>query len=211
VDLHGLIADEEHMSVAVFFAIAASAGVCSPRSVPDGELARERARSRDARRHVGELVAHHLEARDRLAEGLALAGVRTDSRYASSAIATHWPASISRSCAKFIMIATKPAFSAEEVLHRDAAVLEVSSAVSRRPPAHLLQLLRHREARACRFSITSSETPPWPWPPVRTAVVTKSARARGDERLGAVDDVVIAVAHGARAEARRRRCRRPAR
>ena len=26
------------------------------------------------------------------------------------------------------------------------------------------------------FSTTSSETPPWPGPPVRTAVVTKSAR-----------------------------------
>ena len=36
--------------------------------------------------------------------------------------------------------------------------------------------------------------------PVRTAVVTKSARARGDEGLGAVDDVLVAVAAGGRAQ-----------
>ena len=42
--------------------------------------------------------------------------------------------------------------------------------------------------------------PPCPGPPVRTAVVTKSARQPEVMNvLAPVDDVVIAVAHGARA------------
>ena len=66
---------KEHMSVAVFFAMAASRRGCSPRTVARRDLARERARGGDARRHVGELVARDLEARERLAERLALARV----------------------------------------------------------------------------------------------------------------------------------------
>jgi hypothetical protein len=91
-------------------------------------------------------------------------------------MATHCAARKMRSLAKFIMMARKsPVLFAEQVLHRNAAVLEGELGGVRRPPAHLLEL-RPTVKPGVPRSMTRSETPPWPGPPVRTAVVTKSAR-----------------------------------
>ena len=116
-------------------------------------------------------------------------------------MATHCPARKSRSVAKFMHDREKPAVLVADAGSRRArgSRRTTSSAVSSAHQPVFSSFLLTVKPGVPR-SMTSSEMPPWPGPPVRTAVVTRvGAAARGDERLGAVDDVVIAVAHGARA------------
>ena len=101
----------------------------------------------------------------------------TDSRYASSAIATHCPARKSRSVAKFIMIARKPGvLVADEVRDRARGSPRTRAPRCRSPTSRSSSSFLLTVKPGVPRSMTSSETPPWPSPPVRTAVVTKSAR-----------------------------------
>ncbi len=91
-------------------------------------------------------------------------------------MATQLPARSSRSTAKFIMMGTKPAFSSPSRLAAGTRQpSKESSAVSEAHQPILSSFLLTVKPGVPR-SITSSEMPPWPGPPVRTAVTTKSAR-----------------------------------
>ncbi len=116
-------------------------------------------------------------------------------------MATHCPASISRSVTKFRSHRDEACvLVADPVRRRHAARIEHELGRVARPPAHLLELLRDREAR--RPALDDQERDP-------TVTLAAGAhrhrhqvrsRPRGDERLGSIDDVGVAVQPGARSE-----------
>jgi hypothetical protein len=154
VDLHRLVADEAaHVGRDV---LRLGGEPCHLHLVSaqraHADLPGERARRGDAARHVGKL------------------------RYASSAIATHWPASMSRSTAKFIMIiGNAPCSGPMRFATGTRQLSNDSSAVSLAHQPVFLSFLLTEKPGVPR-SITTSEMPACPSPPVRTAQVTKSAR-----------------------------------
>ena len=173
----------------------------------------QRAARLDQRRHLGELVADHLEAADRAPERLALAGVAQ--RLLEAVLAPRRPRrapSTSRSHWKLAMMSLKPPCElAEQVLLRDEHVVERDQRGVGRVPAELLDL---RGLVAGLVGVDEEERD--------AAVAALGRRLRGehdevrahavrDEHLRAVEDPAAVDAPAPSCACRRRRSRRRAR
>src|SRR5262249_14059280 len=152
---------------------------------------------------VGELVARELDAGERLAEGLALAGVgdgfavgELGDRDALGGQHQALAGEVHHDHRERAVLGADP------VGDRHAAAVEPQLGGVARPPAGLLELARHREAG--RAALDHQERDP---AVARAAGAHRTGHegrtgARGDEGLGPGDDVVVAVALGAGRERR---------
>ena len=124
----------------------------------------------DAHRHVDQAMAHDLVGDQRLAEGVALAGIGYRLVEADLGVA----AGAGRHAEPLLVEVQHDADEAlvldpDQVLDRDPDVVEEELAVSDAHQPIFLSLVRAKPSRS--RSISSSETPPAPGPPVRTATV----------------------------------------
>ncbi len=168
-------------------------------------LVHEQARGFDLDRHVGEHELDRLQVGDRLAEGLALARelqrVRHRAfRQAQAARADDGAAGVER---EHRVVEALALGAADEVLARDAAVLEDDVGRRDAADAHLAVLSRDAEAGRVRGDDEAADALR-----ARRAVGAREGDdvvgdgAAGDVHLLAVEDVVIAIADGPRLQVR---------